>query len=125
VAEVIGYLKGKCSIWIAQNVERELQNFLGHKFLARGYFESNAGWGVQKVIEAGGATLRYVPLYSPNFNPIELVFHPLTTFLRKAAKRTIKGLQRCVRSYIRALDPSECMPISGMRAMNHHDRDVL
>ena len=36
VAEVIGYLKGKSSIWVAQNVERKLRNFLGHKFWARG-----------------------------------------------------------------------------------------
>ena len=28
LAEVIGYLKGKSSIWIAQNVERKLRNFL-------------------------------------------------------------------------------------------------
>src|SRR5215470_1446279 len=65
--------------------------------------------GVQEAIEARGATLRYLPPYSPDFNPIEMVFHPLKTFLRKAAERTIEGLQRCVRSYIRALDPSECM----------------
>ena len=32
VAEVIGYLKGKSSIWVAQNGERKLRNFLGHKF---------------------------------------------------------------------------------------------
>ena len=43
VAEVIGYLKGKSSIWIAQNVERKLCNFLGHKFWARGYFVSTVG----------------------------------------------------------------------------------
>jgi putative transposase len=43
VAEVTGYLKGKSSIWIAQNVERELRNFLGHKFWARGYFVSTVG----------------------------------------------------------------------------------
>jgi len=65
--------------------------------------------GVQEAIEAAGATLRYLPPYPPDFNPIEMVFHPLKTFLRKAAERTIEGLQRCVRSYIRALDPSECM----------------
>jgi transposase len=65
--------------------------------------------GVQEAIEARGATLRYLPPYSPDFNPIEMVFHPLKTFLRKAAERTIEGLQRCVRSYIRALDPSESM----------------
>ena len=43
VAEVIGYLKGKSSIWIAQNVELKLRNFLGHKFRARGYFVSTVG----------------------------------------------------------------------------------
>ena len=43
VAEVIGYLKGKSSIWIAQNVERKLRNFLGHKFWARGSFRPSGG----------------------------------------------------------------------------------
>jgi len=33
----------KSSIWIAQNVERKLRNFLGHKFWARGYFVSTIG----------------------------------------------------------------------------------
>ena len=40
VAEVTGYLKGKSSIWIAQNVERKARNFLGH---TRGYFVSTVG----------------------------------------------------------------------------------
>jgi transposase len=65
--------------------------------------------GVEKAIQAAGASLRYLPQYSPEFNPIELVFHPLKTLLRKAAERTVQGLERCVRSFIRGLDPSECM----------------
>jgi transposase len=65
--------------------------------------------GVAEAIQAAGASLRYLPQYSPEFNPIELVFHPLKALLRKAAERTIEGLERCVRSFIRALDPSECM----------------
>jgi len=32
VAQIIGYIKGKISIWIARNVERKMRNFLGHKF---------------------------------------------------------------------------------------------
>ena len=46
VAEVIGYLKGKSSIWIAQNVERKLRNFLGH-ILGEGLlrFDGRAGRG--------------------------------------------------------------------------------
>jgi len=65
--------------------------------------------GVEEAIQATGASLRYLPKYSPEFNPIELVFHPLKTLLRKAAERTIEGLERCVGSYIRALNPSECI----------------
>lgn len=57
----------------------------------------------------GGASLRYLPQYSPDLNPIELVFHPVKTFVRKAAELTIEGLQRRIGSFIRTLDPSECM----------------
>ena len=47
-AEIFGgggdrVLERKSSIWIAQNVERKLRNFLGHKFWARGYFVSTVG----------------------------------------------------------------------------------
>jgi transposase len=65
--------------------------------------------GVEEAIKARGAELRYLPQYSPEFNPIESVFHPLKTLLRKAAERTIKGLERRIGSFIRALDPSECV----------------
>src|SRR3982074_2871413 len=65
--------------------------------------------GVEAAIQAVGASLRYLPKYSPDLNPIELLFHPLKTCLRKAAERTIEGLHRCVRSYIRVLDPAECI----------------
>jgi transposase len=65
--------------------------------------------GVEEAIQAAGASLRYLPPYSPEFNPIELVFHPLKTLLRKAAERTIEGVTRRARSFIRALEPSECM----------------
>lgn len=65
--------------------------------------------GIQEAIRARGAELRYLPQYSPEFNPIETVFHPLKALLRKAAERTIKGLTRRIGSFVRALDPSECM----------------
>ena len=65
--------------------------------------------GVEEAIQAVGASLRYLPPYSPDLNPIELLFHPLKTWLRKAAERTMEGLHRSVGSYIRALDPAECI----------------
>jgi putative transposase len=36
VAQIIGYMKGKSSIWIAQNVERKMRNFLGPQILGTG-----------------------------------------------------------------------------------------
>src|SRR2546421_7430127 len=65
--------------------------------------------GVEELIQAVGASHRYLPPYSPDLNPIELLSHPLKTCLRKAAERTMEGLHRCVRSYIRVLDPAECI----------------
>src|SRR5215831_9960792 len=38
--------------------------------------------------EARGATLRYLPQYSPDLNPIEMPFSKLKADLRKAAERT-------------------------------------
>jgi transposase len=65
--------------------------------------------GVQKAIEAVGATLRYMPAYSLDLNSIELVFHPLKASLRRAAEPTIDGLNRSVGSFVRALALSECI----------------
>ncbi|MBS1055132.1 IS630 family transposase, partial [Gluconobacter kondonii] len=49
---------------------------------------SHKGPGVQAAIEAAGATVRYLPPYSPDFNPIEKAFSKLKAHLRKAAERT-------------------------------------
>jgi transposase len=47
---------------------------------------------VRTIIEAAGATLRYLPPYSPDLNPIELSFAKLKAHLRKAEERTIPAL---------------------------------
>jgi len=36
-------MKGKSSIWIAQNISNKAKNFVGHKFWARGYYVSTVG----------------------------------------------------------------------------------
>ena len=51
VANIIGFLKGKSSIWIAQNISGKQKNFVGHKFWARGYFVSTVG-ADEKIIRA-------------------------------------------------------------------------
>ncbi|MFC6928876.1 IS630 family transposase, partial [Novosphingobium lubricantis] len=47
---------------------------------------------VRDRIEAAGATLRFLPPYSPDFNPIEKAFSRLKAMLRKAGERTVSGL---------------------------------
>ena len=54
VSHAVGFLKGKSSIWIAQNINHRKRNFVGHKFWARGYFVSTVGINtevVQKYIQ--------------------------------------------------------------------------
>jgi transposase len=48
--------------------------------------------GVRQAIEAVGARLVYLPPYSPDYNPIELVYSKLKWLLRSAAERTVDGL---------------------------------
>ena len=64
--------------------------------------------GVKEVIEAVGATLRYLPKYSPDFNPIEMPFSKFKAHLRKAAERTIQGLCRRIGTFVVNFDPVEC-----------------
>ena len=64
--------------------------------------------GVREVIEAAGATLRYLPKYSPDLNPIEQAFSKLKAHLRKAAERTIPRLCRRIGDLMADFSPQEC-----------------
>jgi transposase len=63
--------------------------------------------GIREAIKARGATLRYLPKYSPDLNPIEMPFSKLKAFLRKAAERTIPRLRRRIGSFSRHLTARE------------------
>jgi len=64
--------------------------------------------GVRAAIEAVGATLRYLPPYSPDLNPIEKMFSKLKALLRKAAKRTVETLWAEIGRLLDAFTPREC-----------------
>ena len=49
VASILGFLKGKSSIWVAQNIANKQRNFVGPKFWARGYFVSTVGVNEQVI----------------------------------------------------------------------------
>ena len=64
--------------------------------------------GVHEAIEARGATIRYLPAYSPDLNPIEKMFAKLKALLRKAAKRTVDSLWAEIGQLLSAISPAEC-----------------
>jgi len=64
--------------------------------------------GVRKQIEAAGAKLLYLPPYSPDLNPIEMIFAKLKSLLRKAAERTIPALWDRIQSVLDEFKQAEC-----------------
>jgi transposase len=64
--------------------------------------------GIREAIEAVGASLLYLPPYSPDFNPIEMAFSKLKALLRRAAARTLPELWKAIADAINQFTPSEC-----------------
>lgn len=69
---------------------------------------SHKGAAVREAIDAAGARLRFLPPYSPDFNPIENAFAKLKALLRKAGARTRDALWAAVGTALEAFTPSEC-----------------
>jgi len=64
--------------------------------------------GVRQAIEAAGATLIYLPPYSPDLNPIEQLFAKLKALLCKAAARTFEALIAAIAAALDAFTSGEC-----------------
>jgi len=63
---------------------------------------------VRLAIEAVGAQIRFLPPYSPDFNPIEQAFAKLKAFLRAARPRTFDQVLALVAAAIDLFTPAEC-----------------
>jgi transposase len=64
--------------------------------------------GVKQAIAAAGATLLYLPPYSPGLNPIKKLFARLKALLRKAAKRSVDALGNEIGEVLNTLSSTEC-----------------
>ena len=69
---------------------------------------SHKGPRVRELVEAAGASLRYLPPYSPDFNPIENAFAKLKALLRKTAARTVDALWAAIGRLVDTFTPAEC-----------------
>jgi transposase len=71
-------------------------------------FRSHKVAGVREAIESVRATVRYLPKYSPDLNPIELPYSKFKALLRKVAARTVPRLYRAIRRFVPQLGAQEC-----------------
>jgi transposase len=63
---------------------------------------------VRAAIEQAGAQLRFLPPYSPDFNPIELAFAKLKAFLRAARPRSFDEVCALMTTALGLFLPDEC-----------------
>lgn len=63
---------------------------------------------IQRAIETAGAHLRFLPPYSPDFNPIDQAFAKLKAFLRAARPRSFDQVCDLVATALRLFSPTEC-----------------
>jgi transposase len=68
---------------------------------------SHKGPRTRALIEAAGASLLFLPHYSPDFNPIENAFAKLKALLRKAAARTVEALWVAIGRLTDSFSPAE------------------
>jgi transposase len=64
--------------------------------------------GIKEAIEASGAYVRYLPPYSPDFNPIEQAIAKFKSHLRKEAARTLEALIEAIARTLNLFTPQHC-----------------
>ena len=63
---------------------------------------------VRTAIAQAGASIRFLPPYSPDFNPIELAFAKLKAFLRAARPRSYEQVCTLIAIALDLFTPDEC-----------------
>ena len=64
--------------------------------------------GAKKAVEKTGASIRFLPAYSPDMNPIEMAFSKVKALLRKAKERTVEGLWGRIGEVLKEFSSEEC-----------------
>lgn len=62
----------------------------------------------RQAIKAQGAKLRFLPAYSPDFNPIEMLFAKIKALVRSEAARCFDTLCTAIGKALDAVTPDEC-----------------
>jgi transposase len=62
---------------------------------------------IRELVETQGATLKFLPASSPEFNPIEACWSKLKAWLRRKAARTVPALQEAITEAIQQVTRSD------------------
>ena len=95
-------------VWFQAYVDQVLATLSPGDIVIMDNLGSHKRPGIRAAIAAAGATLLYLPPYSPDFNPIEKAISKLKALLRKASERTVEGLWTAIGALIPAFKPNEC-----------------
>ena len=91
--------------WVEQHLVRELT---AGDIVVMDNLSSHKVSGVVDAIAAVGASVRYLPPYSPDLNPIELAFSKVIKLLRDGAERTTDKLWTLCGQVLDLFPESEC-----------------
>lgn len=69
---------------------------------------SHKAAGVAEALAAAGASIQYLPPYSPDFNPIGNFFAKFKSLLCKAGKRTVEDVWTGMGRILDTVTPDEC-----------------
>jgi transposase len=65
--------------------------------------------GIREAIEATGATVMYLPPYSPDFNPIERCWSKLKSALRAIGARRRESLEEAIAQVIKTVSKADAL----------------
>jgi transposase len=69
---------------------------------------SHKATGVKENIEACGASIQYLPPYSPDLNPIEMAFSKIKALLKKDAGRSFQDILSSTKNALLSFDSNIC-----------------
>jgi len=64
--------------------------------------------GVKESIEECGASIQYLPAYSPDLNPIEMAFSKIKAILKKQACRSFEDILSATRDALNSFNSTQC-----------------
>lgn len=101
-----GPINGACfTAWVEQSLVPTLKR---GDVVVLDNLGSHKGERARRAVRAVGAHLLFLPPYSPDLNPIEMMFAKLKTLLRKADRRSVEAAWREIGTLIDLFEPSEC-----------------